>query len=299
MTVTLSDVHLSSDTGSSSTDEISFQAAIAGTATGNPPPFGSAQVQFDHNNNGTVDGWTSISSSSFGYDPVATDSALNNWEGALTIRYRTRELNAYGGEVSVGDWQNFDMTLDRVKPTASTLTDIIVYEGAANSQLNLHNVFSDGVTPDNKLTYAIVGNTNSGLFTSVSISGGVLTLDYSDTIGVANITIRATDEAGNTRDAVQRVGVCPISRPPIVASFGVTSLGQNNYRFSGTVTDNDPMVGQTVWIFVDPDIAISAVVQADNSFSVDHVIPPGTGTYALAWTFDIDDEMSDMAWFML
>ena len=119
MTVTLSNVHLSTDTGSSSTDKITSAPAITGTATGNPPPLGSVQVQFDHNNDGNVDGTAGISGGSFSYDPLATDSALNNWEAALTVRYRTRELDGYGGELSVGDWQNFDMTLDRVKPTAS------------------------------------------------------------------------------------------------------------------------------------------------------------------------------------
>src|SRR5690606_36830366 len=65
MTVALSNVHLSTDTGSSSTDKISSKAAIGGAATRNPTPFGSMQVQFDHNDNGTGDGWSNISNGSF------------------------------------------------------------------------------------------------------------------------------------------------------------------------------------------------------------------------------------------
>jgi hypothetical protein len=300
MTVTLSNVHLNTDTGSSSSDKISSQAAISGTATGNPPPFGSAQVQFDHNNDGTADGWATISGGNFSYDPLATDSALNNWEGALTIRYRTRELDAYGGEVSVGDWQNFNMTLDRVKPTASTPALVEVTENSANTQVNLHNIFSDGVTPDNQLLYQIVGNTNPGLFDSVSISGGALTLDYKeDTCGDAHITIRATDAAGNIRDIVQSVCVSPLAIPPTIVTFDATLISGNTYRFSGTVTDDDPMVGQTVYIFVDPDIFFTAIVQADNSFSVDKELPGGTFTYSFAATIDIEDYASDFAWILL
>lgn len=294
MAVTVTGINLSNDTGVSSADKITSVPAVAGTTTGSPPPLGLAQVQFDHNNDGTAEGTANVSGSSFSYNPLANDSALASWEGAFTIKYRTRELDGYGSVVSVGDWQSFNMTLDRVSPTNSGLSGEVVYENAEDSEINLNNAMADGVTPDSLLTYQVISNSRPQLFDSVSVnSSGELILDYAeDEYGSANIGIRVTDQAGNYRDVNQGVTVNPVFTPPTIHDFTVTDLGGGFYNFSGWVEDEESMDGNLVWIYVDPDIYFSAIIEEDGSFSVSQELED-PGSFAAAWTFDDDEEMSD------
>jgi len=297
LTVSVSNVHLAADTGSSSTDKITSDATLTGDATGTPPWGGSAQVQFDHYGNGTVDGAATISGGTFSYNPVATDSALENWEGALTIKYRTRELDGYGGVVSTGDWQTFDMTLDRKTPTGSLNT---IYATESHSQyayVDLHAAFADGFTPDSSLQYQVVSNTNSGLFDSVSISGGTLTIDYKSTgYGTADITIRASDQAGNYKDAVQQVVVVHFNPAPTIDEFELTTVLPLAIRFSGSVSDDTDMTGRTVWFWLDySDVTFTAVIQSDHTFSVTHEVSI-YDSYVVAWTDDVENATSELVW---
>ena len=112
----------------------------------------------------------------------------------------------------------------------------------------------------------------------------------------ANITIRATDQAGNYQDVCSKLPVFTYYSPPVVHDFTVTSIGGNDYHSRvGSKTTID-MTGNLVWIFVDPDIFFSATIQSDGTLVLVKNCPGDPGTYALAWTFDIDDEMSDMVW---
>jgi hypothetical protein len=296
LTVSVSNVHLTTDTGSSSTDKITYTPTLAGDATGSPPPGGSAQVQFDHNNDGVANGSSNISGGGFTYDPIANDSALASWEGSLTIRYRTRELDAYGSQVSVGDWQNFNMTLDRVAPTTSGLSSITVPEHTPNnSQANLHNAFADGVTADSSLAYQVVSNSNAGLFDSVSISSGTLTLDYKQNgYGSANIVVRATDQAGNTRDTTQQVTVYHVNLAPVIHDFQCALVSGNQYLFTGWVEDDGDMCGLIVAIYLpESDQYVEAAIQGDGSFSRGLTITDPNVLYALAWTYDGEEEPSE------
>lgn len=293
LTVSLSNVHLATDTGVSSTDKITSVATLTGDATGSPPWGGSARVEFDHNNDGTVDGNVTISNGTFTYDPVATDSALANWEGALTIKYRTKELDGYGGTVTTGDWQSFNMTLDRKTPTTSGLTTIHIEEDSPNSNVNLNDAFADGVTPDSLLTYQIISNSYPQLFDSVSISSGTLTIDYTSSLyGMAEIVIRATDQAGNYKDTMQVVDVYHTNEAPVITSFTVTPTGGGNYIFSGTVSDDNDMTGYAVFIYLTTDQYFESVIQSDQTFSTG-AFEPATSFWVYAWTIDGEEAYSE------
>ena len=296
LTVSIGNIQLATDTGVSSSDKISSVATLSGTTTGSPPSGGSAQVQFDHNGDGVVNGSTTVSSGAFSYNPLAVDSTLANWEAALTIRYRTRELNAYGGEVSVGDWQNFNMTLDRKAPTGS-LAAVSVEQDAPNTNVSLHDAFADGVTPDAQLNYQIISNTNSNMFTSVSISSGTLTLNYDgDWYGTADIVIRATDQAGNTKDATLAVSVDHVAVPPQIVGFTIIESTPDTYQFYGSVIDDTDMTGYYVLIYVvETSDYLLAEIQSDGSFSIFFACT-NPGAYATAITCDGEEQMSEEVW---
>ena len=56
-TVTISNFHLLNDTGASATDLVTSDPRVTATAGGS---FTSAQIQFDHNNDGISDGQTEV-----------------------------------------------------------------------------------------------------------------------------------------------------------------------------------------------------------------------------------------------
>lgn len=65
------------------------------------------------------------------------------------------------------------------------------------------------------LTYAIVGNTNPGLFGTVSLSGGTLTLRPAPNVsGAAVLTVRATDSAGASVQTTLAVTVTAVNDAP-------------------------------------------------------------------------------------
>jgi hypothetical protein len=300
LTLAVTDLHLASDTGSSSTDKITSAGTIVGNA-GAMAGYSGVVAEFDHNGDGSVDGTSTNFSSNgtFSYDAVAHDSALQSWENTVNIKCRLTEYDGYGGIVERTDWQNFNFTLDRVAPTTSGLTNVNVNEGAADTTINLNSVFADGVTSDSSLVYSIISNSNPGLFDSVSINSGsgVLTLDYKPTgYGIADIGIRATDQAGNYRDTNLHVTVNHVNLPPVVTSFTVTAGGSGLYDFSGTITDDGDVDGLVVFIYISDYDVLEASVDANGYFGVAGDIPLEYRDYAVAWTYDYEDVASEMAW---
>ena len=112
----------------------------------------------------------------------------------------------YGTDLTIdGDVVAIDAL---IKPAAAT--DVTVNENAANTIINLFDIFEDTEDPDSALTYTLVGNTNPTLFTSTEIAGGNLTLDYAPNVsGTADITLRATDTGELSVDHTFTVTVNP------------------------------------------------------------------------------------------
>lgn len=112
---TFSNVHLTNDTGLSSTDRVTYDPTTSGLVSWSSPSFSPAVVEFDHNGDGAAEGslTASFSPALFTYAPLAVDSSLAQFNGSFSLRYRAVVQGPGGG---AGAWQTLTMTLDRVKP---------------------------------------------------------------------------------------------------------------------------------------------------------------------------------------
>lgn len=138
-----------------------------------------------------VGGTVSISGANVIFSPTL------NFNGAASFEYTLSD----GSLTDIG-LVTFTITAVNDAPTAGTIPNITVRQGAADSNLDLKSVFSDLETSDALLVYSVSGNTNSALFTSVTISLGTLTLDYNAVVfGSSVITVRATDEGSSFVEA--------------------------------------------------------------------------------------------------
>jgi Ca2+-binding RTX toxin-like protein len=82
-------------------------------------------------------------------------------------------------------------------PYSNGIPNTIVTTGAPNRSINLGSAFQD--LEDTTLTYSIQNNTNAALFDAVTIDQAqkTLLLDYqANALGVAELTVRATDSKG-------------------------------------------------------------------------------------------------------
>jgi len=120
-----------------------------------------------------------------------------NFNGAASFEYTLSD-----GALTDAGLVSFTITAVNDGPTAGAVPNITVRQGAADFSLDLYSVFSDLETSDALLVYSVSGNTNSALFTSVTISLGTLTLDYNAVVfGSSVITVRATDEGSSFVEA--------------------------------------------------------------------------------------------------
>ncbi len=263
----INNVSLVNDTGASSTDRYTSDPTITG-----PFAMQNAGVQVKDNNG--VIGTANLANGAFTYNPLANDSALQNWQGALTLQCRVVQYNSYGGIISSGAWSNFNLTLDRVAPSSSGIADIEVNENVSPTNIDLSTDFSDGGTPSANLNYQVVGNTNPTLFSSVGISGSTLTLAYApNQSGSSGITVKVTDLAGNCTSVTFDVDVDGVDQAPVITTFQVVYQGNNIWMLSGTVTDDSDPTGDVVTfggVLADSDY--QATVQSDGTFSVNEQI---------------------------
>lgn len=105
-------------------------------------------------------------------------------------------------------------------PATSGIADVSVEQGATSTPsttIPLFNAFEDDRDDDSALAFAVTGNSNPGLFSSVSIdpATGVLTLAYAPGVtGVAALFVNATDTGGLSTRAIFNVRVRPYVPPP-------------------------------------------------------------------------------------
>ena len=301
MTVSVTSVALMSDTGASGSDKITQTPTITGTTTGSPPYYGWAEIQFDHHSDGNVEGSSTVSNGSFSYNPINVDAALSYWEGALPLKYRVVEHNSNGSIVSTGAWSSFNIVLDRIGPTSTGFSTLMVDEDSADSQIDLGGVFADGYTSDANLQYQVIANSNSSLFDAVSISGGTITLNYAaNRHGSASITVRCTDQAGNTRDSFLYATVASVNDPPVIVSFLVVENGEYTWNLSGVVTDDGSLTACRVHFGgVFASLNLWANVGTNGTFTI---IVEYSGTFygsATAIAYDADDAASNEAVYLM
>ena len=159
------------------------------------------------------------------------------------------------------------MTCDA--PTTSGIPNLSVATGTVDQVLALTNFFADAQTPSDDLVYSIVKNSNSSLFSSLTIdTSGNLTLTFANnTTGNATLTVRATDAAGLLVDTTLAVNV---SDPPVINNFYCINDVGDYWTLTGTVTDNDyPVQGDVVTFGgVLASYNLSTTVTTDGVFSL-------------------------------
>ncbi|MCB9113237.1 MAG: DUF4082 domain-containing protein, partial [Anaerolineales bacterium] len=125
----------------------------------------------------------------------------------------------------------FTVTVNLVNdvPTTTGITNVTVDEDAPDTTIDLFPSFADVEDADNALTYTVEANTNTALFTSVTVTGGQnLVLDYAPNAnGTADITIRATDTGGLFVETTFTVTVNPINDTPTDISLSNNNVDEN------------------------------------------------------------------------
>ncbi len=117
--------------------------------------------------------------------------------------------------------RQFTVTVTPVNdaPTTTGLSPVALLEDAATTNVTLTGGFADIEDGASGLTYAVVGNTNAGLFSAVTVTGGVLRLTpAANASGPATLTVRATDAGGLTVQTTLAVTVAPVNDAPSFAA---------------------------------------------------------------------------------
>ena len=164
--------------------------------------------------------------------------------GSANITVRATD----SGGLSVDN--SFVLTVNPVndEPTVvSPIADVNVDENAENTVLDLSANFSDVETVSGSLVYSVEVNDNTSLVTA-SINDSLLTLEYlTDQFGTANLTIRATDEAGLLVEDSFVVTVNEVNNAPVfpggydvstavLASISPVHLDRSNIIFNADGT---------------------------------------------------------------
>lgn len=138
-------------------------------------------------------------------------------------------------------------------PTTTGLSDVAVNEDSADVIIDLKTAFSDAETLSGTLSYSIVGNSNSALFSKTPIIGGNLVLKFAPNAnGNAIVAVRATDPQEASVTTAFNVVVAPVSDTP-------TSTADSYVIFGEQLTV--PPVGGVLANDSDPDgDAISALL---------------------------------------
>ncbi|MCZ8226657.1 MAG: Ig-like domain-containing protein, partial [Microcystis sp. LE19-84.1B] len=162
---------------------------------------------------------------------------LNNTAIALNQEITVSDLNNltftpntnFNGNVSFS-WNGFDGTVyadnaatvnitvnpvDDAPTVLNPITDVNVDEDAANTVIDITNVFTDIDNDIALIVKSVFVNNNTGLVTATIVDNQLI-LDYQDNqSGTANITIRGTSN-GKTVDNTFVVNVGAVDNPPIV-----------------------------------------------------------------------------------
>ncbi len=220
------DLNTGSDTGASSTDNITNDntPTLSGTAEAN-----STVAIYD---GATLLGTaTADGTGSWSY----TTSTLSN--GSHTLTAKATDAAGNDSPLSTG----LTITVDAAAPTAVSLSQTSVAETAATSG---STVASLSATDSNTVTYALVSGSGDTNNTSFNIVSGNLQAASNLSAGTYNIRVRATDLAGNTTDQTFTItvtagpSVSSINRAGATALTNATSVDYT-VTFSESVTQVD------------------------------------------------------------
>lgn len=140
------------DTGTSSVDHLTVQPLLEAVVKGSLGT-GTARIEFDHDNNGSVDGF--VAATQVGvpliYDPRDVNPALEDFIGQVNLRYRISKYDAGGVWVASSSWSPFRFTLEAPPQSNWTIQDLDLVRDTGTSD-------TDHLTCDGTLTGTVVGD---------------------------------------------------------------------------------------------------------------------------------------------
>ncbi|WP_222595625.1 hypothetical protein, partial [Microcystis aeruginosa] len=161
--------------------------------------------------------------------------------------------------------------VDDAPTVINPITDVNVGEDAANTVIDISNVFSD--VDGDVIVKTVFVNSNPGLVTA-TIVDNQLTLDYQDNqSGIANITIRGTSN-GKTVDDTFVVNVGAVDNPPTVLNpitdVNVNEDAENSViNLSNVFSDVDgDVIVKTVFVNSNPGLVTANIV--NNQLTLDY-----------------------------
>ncbi|UII19184.1 MBG domain-containing protein [Fulvivirga ligni] len=224
----------------SNINETNYEGSATNTLVINKATAGINISNLSQNYNGTAKSVTVTTTPSGLTTSVTYDggSTLPVNQGSYAVEVTVNATNYEGTETAT--------LVINGAPTSTAISNVNVAEDAANSTVNLNNSFDDLEDDDSELTYSIIGNSNPGLFSSVNISAGILTLDYAENKnGTSNITVRATDTGGLFKNESFQVNVSAVQDDPIFTSTPVTAAAQGQL-YTYAITTSDPDAGDII-----------------------------------------------------
>jgi hypothetical protein len=154
-------------------------------------------------------------------------------------------------------------------PSATPISPVNITNVAVDHVISLWDNFDDNESGATGLTYSIAGNTAASLFDDVTInsSTGELTLNAKSSVsGVATVTVSATDSSGISTRSSLSIDVGGYNQPPTISVVTPEDLGNDLWRISGTVSDDQDPTGLIIQLYGLVDSR--AVVYPDGTFSV-------------------------------
>lgn len=242
-----------------STAENRAFGTVVGTVAASDPDAGTS---FTYSIIGGNPGGAVSLSASSGVVTIA-NPAMFDFEANPTITFTVQVADQFG----LFDTATITVNLTNVNevPTTTGIADVNRLEDGAPVVVNYWTAFADPETSDNGLTYSVVGNTNPGLFSSITFNPASGNATYTLTPnanGVAVVTVKATDPGGLFTTTSFTIAVAPVNDAP-VASNEAFFVDPSMNNVSGNVLANDSDID-------------------GGSLTVTLVVAPQNGTVTLA-----------------
>lgn len=311
LTAVTSDFQLMNDSGMIASDLITNDPTVTAEVSWSSPDTMYATVEFDHDGDGQMEDFADvfISGESFYYDPLAVDAALENWEGLLTLKYRT-VAHEIDGDV-VGQWEEFTFTLDRVAPNVTdmgAMPDQVFATPPTEMTVTFNEIIdaTSGVFPNIFVEEAATGLQPEQMVEMINDTQAIITFGPGGLSSDSYITwvSDVTDVAGNQMLFAESVSWLVEDPDPIVEEPNLApeiinftgSQGPTVWTFEGWVIDEYPQ--GLVVIFGGVLAGHTATVDADGYFSFSIILDDPFGV-ATAETTDIEGLSSNVAnWFV-
>src|SRR6267143_1711042 len=290
---------LSNDTGSSSTDGLTSNPAIAGTVTdpngiatfvagfGATPTF---NVLSDRQTNGSFI-FSQARLEQMNGGPLA--------DGPLTLTLRATDTCGNATQIAL------TFTLDRTAPATLTF-DLATSSDSppvGDQQTTNATVTLTGQTEANTLVELL----GLGFTTTANVTGAFSVSNVTLILGANSFTVRATDTAGNQRTVTRTITRTASNQPPVLNPLGnQTAPEEQLLSFTATATDSDLPANLLpfsvadgtsglvpVGAAIDPTTGVftwtPTEAQGPGTFTFDVVVSDGTATDAETITVTVHE----------